>query len=78
MNEEKIRGLLGLSVRARQAVFGADGCLKTLQKGEGGLLLMDESLSFRMKEKYQAACRRANVPAAMLPEGLLEEAAGRR
>ena len=73
----KLKGLLGLSVRAGQAVFGEDGCMKALRNGQGGLLVLDESLSERVREKYLDLCRREGIPVARLPEGLLFEATGR-
>ena len=41
MDEQKVRGLMGLTVRAHQATFGEDGCLKALRKGQCALLLAD-------------------------------------
>ena len=38
--ENKLRGLMGLCVRARQAVFGEDGCMKTIRAGNCGVLLL--------------------------------------
>ena len=39
MDNARLRGLIGLTVRARQAVFGEDGCLKTIRAGNCGVLL---------------------------------------
>ena len=77
MDHGRLKGLLGLSVRAGQAVFGEDGCLKALRNGQGGLLVLDESLSERVKEKYLTLCGRVEVPVVRLPEGLLFEATGK-
>ena len=44
MDEKRLRGLMGLSVRAGQAVFGEDGCLRLLRSDGCGVLLMDETI----------------------------------
>lgn len=76
-NEDRLCGLMGLCVRARQAVFGEDGCLKTIRNGSCGLLLMDAGASKATAAKYEGACRHAGVPLRVLPEDLLEQATGR-
>ena len=43
MEENKLRGLMGLCVRAGQAAFGMDGCLQAIRTGKVGLLLLDEN-----------------------------------
>jgi len=73
----RLRGLMGLCVRARQAVFGEDGCLKTIRAGNCGVILVDEGASQATKDKYRGACQSAGVTVAWLPEGLLHEATGR-
>ena len=80
MNEQqlqKLRGLMGLCVRARQAVFGEDGCLKTIRAGNCGLLLLDSGASKATQEKYMGVCRNASAHLELLPEGLLHEATGK-
>lgn len=77
MNEAKIKGLMGLSVRAGQAAFGEDGCLTRVRSGRCGVLLVDGGASERTREKYESACRHASVRMLLLPEGLLETATGR-
>ena len=77
MNIRQIRGLMGLSVRAGQAVFGQDGCMKALRGGECGALLLDGAISGAAREKYLGVCERMEVRAAVLPENLIWEATGR-
>ena len=77
MDEAKVRGLMGLAVRARQATFGEDGCLKAVKKGQCALLLVDASLSDAVMEKYRLACERSGTLLRVLPPGLLGEATGR-
>lgn len=77
MDEQKLRGLMGLCVRARQAVFGEDGCLKTIRSGNCGVLLMDSGASPATKKKYHDACTHAGVTLGIIPEGMLLEATSR-
>ena len=75
--ENKLRGLMGLCVRARQAVFGEDGCMKTIRGGNCGVLLLDSGASQATRDKYRGVCANANTPMAELPAGLLHEATGK-
>ena len=75
--ENKLRGLMGLCVRARQAVFGEDGCMKTIRGGNCGVLLLDSGASPATRDKYRGVCQHANTPMVELPEGLLHEATGK-
>ena len=75
--ENRLRGLMGLCVRARQAVFGEDGCMKTIRAGNCGVLLLDEGASKATQEKYRGVCRHAGADMVLLPEGLLHEATGK-
>ena len=75
--ENKLRGLMGLCVRARQAVFGEDGCMKTIRAGNCGVRLLDSGASAATRDKYRGRCRNANTPLVELPAGLLHEATGK-
>ncbi len=75
--ENKLRGLMGLCVRARQAVFGEDGCMKTIRGGGCGVLLLDNGASRATQDKYRSVCLNADTPLLELPEGLLHEATGK-
>ena len=80
MNEQQVarlRGLMGLCVRARQAVFGEDGCMKTIRAGNCGVLLLDSGASAATQEKYRGVCKNASTPIELLPPGLLHEATGK-
>jgi len=77
MNEARLKGLLGLCVRAGQAVFGEESCLKELRKGQAVLMLMDGSISADAAEKAERVCGREDIPVRRLPEGLLQDATGR-
>ena len=77
MDEKRLRGLMGLCVRAGQAAFGEDGCRKAITNGECGILLADADMSANTRKRYEAMCQREGVPMKELPAGLLEEATGR-
>ena len=77
MDERKLRGLMGLCVRAGQAVFGEENCLKALRNGQAGLLIMDGNISGNSRKRYAEACGKAGVPDAVLPAGMMEEATGK-
>ncbi|MBP3636909.1 MAG: hypothetical protein J6K13_05055 [Clostridia bacterium] len=77
MDEQKLRGMMGLTVRARQAVFGEDGCLKTIRSGNCGVLLLDSGASPATKKKYHDACTNAGATLGIIPEGMLLEATSR-
>ena len=77
IQENKLRGLMGLCVRARQAVFGEDGCMKTIRGGNCGVLLLDCGASKATRDKYRGVCENASTPLVELPEGLLHEATGK-
>lgn len=68
---------MGLCVRARQAVFGEDGCMKTIRAGSCGVVLVDGGASSATKNKYLGVCSNAGVRMAIIPENLLAEATGR-
>ena len=62
IQENKLRGLMGLCVRARQAVFGEDGWMKTLRGGNCGVLLLDSGASKATQDKYRRARANAKTP----------------
>lgn len=73
----KLRGWMGLCVRAHQAVFGEDGCLRCVRGGECGVLLLDAGASSATRARYTSVCERNGVPLGVLPEGLLHSATGK-
>jgi ribosomal protein L7Ae-like RNA K-turn-binding protein len=77
MHEQRLKGLMGLCVRAGQAVFGEDGCLKTIRAGNCAALLLDASASAQTREKYEQLCGAKGVPFLPLREDLLYEATGK-
>ena len=45
MDERRMKGLMGLCVRAGQAVFGEEACRKSITGGQCGILLLDSGIS---------------------------------
>ena len=76
-DEVKLRGLMGLCVRARQATFGMDGCLAAVRGGKTSVLLVDADASPGTWDKYRAACAHYGVRLLRVPGGLLQQATGR-
>jgi len=77
MNDRELKGIMGLCVRAGQAVFGEESCLKAIAAGQCGALLIDGAISPGSREKYERACRQSGVPLILLQEGLIGIATGR-
>ena len=77
MNEQKVRGMLGLAVRARQVCFGEDACRKLVSRGRCGLVLLDGDTSENTRRKYESLCEREGIEIRILPSGLMAEATGR-
>ena len=77
MDERRIKGLMGLCVRAGQAVFGEDGCRRAIAQGQCGILLADSGISVNSRKRYEELCGRTGTRMELLPPGLLEEATGK-
>ena len=71
MDENRVRGYMGLSVRAGLAVFGEEGCLKSVRNATCALLLVDAAASENTLDRYRSACQRTGIPCFILPENLL-------
>ncbi len=77
MDERRMKGLMGLCVRAGQAVFGEDACRRTITEGRCGILLMDSDISANSRKRYEELCGRTGTRSELLPPGLLAEATGK-
>ena len=77
MDEKRLKGLMGLCVRARQAVFGEDACRKAVSAGQCGILLADGDMSANTRKRYEEACGRTDTEMKTLPAGMLAEATGK-
>ena len=77
MDERRMRGLMGLCVRAGQAVFGEEGCRKSITGGQCGVLLLDGGISENSRKRYEDLCEYTETKMAILPAGLLGDATGK-
>ena len=77
MDERRMKGLMGLCVRAGQAVFGEDACRRSITEGKCGILLLDGGISANSRKRYEDLCRFTGTRMAVLPAGLLADATGR-
>ena len=77
MDERRLKGLMGLCVRAGQAAFGEDGCRRAIEKGQCGILLADGGISANSRKRYEDLCGRNGTRMVLLPEGLLGDAPGK-
>lgn len=74
---ERVRGLLGLAMRAGRLITGADSVLNTVRSGKACLVLCDESAAENTLKKVKDACIYYHAAVMYLPQGLLENATGR-
>ena len=77
MNEQKLAGMLGLTIRAGQASAGMDACRILIRSGECGVLLIDSGTADNTRKKAEEMCERTGTPRRILPEGLIEAATGK-
>ena len=76
MNTQKLTGMIGLALRARQAVTGMDACRIMIEAGRCGVLLMDGGAGVHTRKKCETLCSRTGTPMTILPDGFLEKATG--
>ena len=77
MNGQKLKGMLGLALRARQAALGMDACRILIRAGKCGVLLLDGGAGSKTRKRAEELCERNGTPLRILPEGMIGEATGR-
>ena len=77
MNTQKVRGMLGLAIRARQAALGMDACRMMIRSGKCGVLLIDGSAGINTRKKAEELCGKTGTPMRVLQEGMIEDATGK-
>ena len=77
MNEQKLSGMLGLAVRARQAAAGMDACRILIRSGKCGVMLVDGDAAANTLKKAKNLCVRTQTDMMILPTGLIEKATGK-
>lgn len=76
MNQDKLRGLIGLCRRAGQLSLGTDTVLRQLKSGNCAAVLMDAAAAPNTEKRLREAAGSEGVPLYPVPEGLLDQAAG--
>ena len=74
MNGQKLKGMLGLALRARQAALGMDACRILIRAGKCGVLLLDGGAGPNTRKRAEELCERNGTPLRILPEGMIGEA----
>jgi len=67
MDEQKLRGALGLSRRAGKCVTGDFAAERALKAGKVKLVVLDSLASDATRERYTALCGRVKVPLILVP-----------
>ena len=71
MKNNKILGLLGLSARARNVVYGADSVETEIKKRNVKLIIVSNFASDRTKEKFHKLSKEFKIP--IIIDGTIEE-----
>lgn len=77
MNEQKLSGMIGLAVRARQTAAGLDACRLLIRSGKCGVILLDGEAAANTRKKAEDLCRQTGTDIISLPSGLIEKATGK-
>ena len=56
MNEQKLAGILGFAVKARQAVFGMEAGRIMIRSGKCGAILIDADMGSNTRKKVDNLC----------------------
>lgn len=59
--ENRILGLLGISMKAGKVIFGTDACIEKIGKKKVDLIIIAEDASERTKSHLQAICEKNNI-----------------
>ena len=74
---EKLKGYLGLAVRAGQAALGSSLALRDIRDGRAAVVLIDEGASENTRKKLGDACAFRRVPCLTVPSGWIGESCGK-
>lgn len=77
MNEQAVRGLIGLAMRAGQLTMGVDMAANAIRAGGIAMALIDEAASENARKRISDTCAFYHAPMYTLPGGLLDEASGK-
>lgn len=73
---EKLKGYLGLAVRAGQAALGSSLALRDIREGRAAVVLIDEGASGNTRKKLGDACAFRRVPCMTVPSGWIGDSCG--
>ncbi len=73
---EKLKGYLGLAVRAGQAALGSSLALRDIRDGRAAVVLIDEGASENTRKKLGDACAFRRVPCMIVPSGWIGGSCG--
>ncbi len=74
---EKLKGYLGLAVRAGLAFLGGSMALDHIRSGKSGVVLIDQEASGNTRKKLGDACEFRHVRCHILPSGCRSAACGK-
>lgn len=61
-SEEKIYGLLGLTMKSGNIVFGADACIERIENKQVKLVIVANDASEKTKKNIKFICEKNNIP----------------
>lgn len=61
-NEEKVYGLLGLTAKSGNIVFGTDACIEKIEKKQVKLIVVASDASEKTKKNMKFICEKNSVP----------------
>lgn len=61
-NENKVYGLLGLSMKAGKLTFGTDSCLEMISRKKVKLIILATDSSERTINNFKSKCKENNIP----------------
>ena len=77
MDPKKLEGAVGLALRARKCMQGADACTRGIRSGKARVVLLDPSASENTRKGFADQCAYYGCPLILLPEsGWLERVTG--
>ena len=75
-NEDRLRGLIGLSRRAGLLSLGTDTVLRQIKSGACGIVLLDTAAAPNTQKRLRDAAQQTDTPVCTVPESLLDAATG--
>jgi len=61
----KVLGLLGISTKAGQLIFGTDSCMEAIKNKKIHIVILADDASDRTKKHFVEVCKQYDVPIAI-------------